>query len=304
MSIATIEELRTVLRIAELGSLSAAAAAKGESVNAVSRRLSALEARLGVPLFHRTTRRLAVTDEGNALCARAPRVLSELDALEAAVVPRSRRLAGLVRVGIRPELIHERWFGQLDRLLATHPALAVQLTVDTRLTDPYGRGLDLWVHFGQPPPSSLVARRLGATAWVLAAAPSYVARRGAPRSVAELADHDCLRGLREGREHHWALKDAHGREHMAAVTGRFESDDPNALATALYAGLGIGFRPRGEVERAVDDGRLVAILSGHRSWSVPIYLLMPRARSRLPRVRLVADLVTEAALTMIADDAG
>lgn len=297
MPIESVEELRTVLRIAELGSLSAAATARGESTNAVSRRLRTLEARLGVPLFHRTTRRLALTDEGHALCARAPRALAEIDALETAVAARPTQLRGLVRVGLRPELVDPRWFEALGALLAAHPGLDVQLLVSGAAA-PAHASLDLWFHFGQPRASALVARRLGGAAWGLAAAPGYVARRGAPRTVAELAGHDCLRGLREGRERQWTLVDGRGRAHAVAVGGRLEADDPHVLAAALYGGLGVGMRPVPEIERAATAGRLVAILPSYRTETVPVYLLSPRARARLPRVRLVAALMAEVGRTI------
>jgi DNA-binding transcriptional LysR family regulator len=298
MAIEAVEELRTVMRIAELGSLSAAATARGESTNAVSRRLRTLEERLGVPLFHRTTRRVALTDEGHALCAGAPRVLAELEALEAAVASRPARLRGLVRVGLRPELVDGRWFDGLRSLLAAHPDLEVQLLVAGAST-PHHAGLDLWFHFGRPRASALVARRLGAAAWGLAAAPSYAARRGLPRAVDELADHHCLRALREGREHRWTLVDSRGKEHHVAVGGQLESDDPHVLAAALYGGLGIGLRPAPEIAREERAGRLVPVLPGFRSWSVAIYLLSPRARARLPRVRLVAALMAEVGRSII-----
>ncbi len=297
MTIDALEELRTVLRIAELGSLSAAATARGESTNAVSRRLRALEARLGVPLFHRTTRRLALTDEGHALCERAPRVLAEVDALEAAVAARPTRLRGLVRVGLRPELVDPRWFEALGALLTAHPGLEVQLLVGGAAA-PGRASLDLWFHFGQPRASALVARRLGGAAWALAAAPAYVARRGTPRTVAELAGHDCLRGLREGRERQWTLVDGRGRAHAVAVGGQLEADDPHVLIAALYGGLGIGMRPAPEIEREAAAGRLVPILPSYRTETIPVYLLSPRARSRLPRVRLVAALMAEVGRTI------
>jgi DNA-binding transcriptional LysR family regulator len=297
--IESIEELRLAVRIAELGSLSAAAQARGESVNAVSRRLALLEKRLGVTLFQRTTRRLSLSDEGRELVAGAGRILGELEALEARLIPRGKRLTGVVRVGLRPELVEERWFEALARALSEHREVSVQLKVVTEASDPFAQGLDLWVHFGRPAPSALVARKVGDAEWVMAASTGYAKAHGVPSTVAELSGHDCLLGLRTARETHWTLKDPQGREHTVKVGGRFESDNPNALTAALHAGLGIGFRPRGEVARAAASGQVVPVLPGFRSWSVPIYLMTTRARSRLPRVRLIWDLVAAAARAMI-----
>jgi DNA-binding transcriptional LysR family regulator len=224
----------------------------------------------------------------------ATNIIEELEALEESMLPKARGMVGVVRLGIQPELIHDRWFKSLGRTLESHPEISLELRSATGLSDPFGRGLDLWVHFGRPAPSALLARKVSDVHWVLAASVDYSNRKGVPKTIEELVHHECLLGLRHGSETHWALKDTHGREHSVPVRGRFQSDDPMALSAALYAGLGIGFRPKGEVQRAAAEGSLVAVLPGFRSWTISIYLLMPRARARLSRVRLVADLLCDA----------
>jgi DNA-binding transcriptional LysR family regulator len=228
-------------------------------------------------------------------------IIEELESLEERMLPRTRGMVGVVRLGVQPELLHERWFESLKRTLDNHPELSVELRSAIEPSDPFGSGLDLWTHFGRPAPSALVSRKLGEVQWVLAASVDYGKRRGIPRTVEDLIHHECLLGLRQGRETHWALKDTHGREQSVPVRGRFESDDVRALSAALYAGIGIGFRPKGEVQRAVAGGSLVAVLPGLRSWAIPIYLLMPRVRARIPKVRLVADLLNDTLQEMITE---
>jgi DNA-binding transcriptional LysR family regulator len=294
----SLTELKTFLRIVDEGSLSAAARSLGLSVNAVSRRLAQLEDRIGVRLANRTTRRLAVTDEGRRLAERCRRILDEVEAVQADLQPGAGALRGLVRVGVHPELVGEPLLGRLGELLIEHPGISLHVLAHNAPADPVQQGLDLLVWGGEVSMQSVVSRLIRESDWVLAASTDYARRLGLPRRPEDLANHECLRALRARSETTWELRDADGRTVTVQVRGRFESDDTATLKAALYAGLGVGLRPRGEVARASAEGKLVAVLPRWRFGSSRIHLVSPPGRMRLPRVRAVAAVIEEAAKTI------
>jgi DNA-binding transcriptional LysR family regulator len=174
----------------------------------------------------------------------------------------------------------------LAELTATAPAVELSVRLTSRLE---GADFDVALWVGDVALRSLIRRRVGLLAWVLAAAPSYTKAHGVPASPADLVTHECLRALRSPRENRWVLQDERGRQTSVELHGRFEANDAEVLRQALYAGQGIGLRPRGEVAAAVQEGRLVRVLPGWVFAPVPLLVLTPPARARVGRVRAVAD---------------
>jgi DNA-binding transcriptional LysR family regulator len=285
-----LEELRTFVQIVEAGSLARAASALAVSPNAVSRRLAQLEERLAHRLIHRTTRRMAVTDEGQRLYQRCRHVLDELEEAERELVG-SDGLDGTLRVALHAGVVGATLVGGLARLLAETGRLRLQVRVISGPADPIRERLDLALYVGKPPASSLVAVALPTVSWGLAAAPAYVALHGKPRAPTELAQHQCLRVLREPPEAHWHLSRGTGRARRFAISGRFETDDGGLLTAALYAGIGVGLRPRPEIEAAVRAGTLVAVLPAWQWAATPLYALLPPGRQRLPAVRRLLEVL-------------
>jgi DNA-binding transcriptional LysR family regulator len=285
-----LEELRTFVAIVECGSLVAAARTLGVTANAVSRRLGILEGRLGRRLLHRTTRRLSVSDEGQRLYTRCRRILAEAEEAEREVMG-SDGVEGVLRVAIHSDMVGSDFFRALGDALSAADKLRVQLRVAPQFLDPIHHGLDLAIHVGPPAPSSLIASRLGVLLWGLAAAPSYIEDHGCPRSPKKLVDHECLRVLRDMPEKHWRLCRDGGRPRRFAIGGRLEVDDGHALAEALNAGLGIGVRPRAEIDVGVRQGRLRHVLPAWSWASTPLYALVPPGQQRVPRVRALLDIL-------------
>lgn len=285
-----LEELRTFVQIVEAGSLARASRTLGVSPNAVSRRLAQLEERLGRRLIHRTTRRLAVTDEGQRLYQRCRQVLDELDEAERELVG-ADGLDGTLRVALHAGVVGSTLVGGLARLLAETGRLRLQVRVISSPADPIRERLDLALYVGKPPPSSLVAVALPTVSWGLAATPAYLAQHGKPRAPAELAQHECLRVLREPPETHWHLSRAGGRPRRFAIAGRFETDDGGLLTAALYAGMGVGLRPRPEIQAAERAGTLTAVLPAWQWATTPLYALLPAGRQRLPAVRRMLEML-------------
>lgn len=291
MPIERLEDLRTLVAVADGGSLSAAARQLRLSTNAVSRRVMRLERDVGVRLLHRTTRSLVFTDEGRALLSRCRRALDELDAAEQELHPSGDPVQGTVRVVVPPAAISAELLSRLRSLLDDHPGLAVQVQIANVGLDRLASGVDLVLHVGPVPPSTLVARRIATVTWVLAAAPSYLARHGRPRRPSELARHRCLRYLGDRPQTTWRLIDRNGRQVDATVGGTFECDDSRVLADATYAGLGIGVRPAPELAAAEAAGTLERVLPNHVFDRIVLHALLPPGRSRLPRVATVLEAV-------------
>jgi len=287
----SLAELKTFLRIVDEGSLSSAARSLGLSVNAVSRRLALLEERVGVRLVNRTTRRLAVTDDGRRFSERCRRILSEVEETEEALQPSPDKLSGLVRVGLHPLFVDHGALLRFGALLREHANLALHVVVFNAPVDPLKEGLDLVVWGGDVPLQGVASKFLAVMQWVVAASPDYVARCGAPARPEDLEKHELLRALRTHPERAWILSDAQGRRKTVRVTGRFESDDTATLAAALYAGLGIGLLTRGEVRRQTAAGRVIHLLPRWHFLDDRIHLVFPPGRLRVPRVRAVAAII-------------
>lgn len=294
-----LQEIRTFSLIVESGSLSAAARLLGVTPNAVSRRVIRMERNLGVKLLRRSTRAVSVTVEGQALYARARRVLDELDAAREELSAGRNVLAGSIRVAIPGGACSIGVLRGIAGLLQRHPELRLQVRVVNAPVDPVSAGFDVVLHVGPLRDSRLVARPLVNVTWALAAAPSYVALHGTPRRVSDLAAHACLRLAGDLPQDEWQLVDKSGHVETVHVSGSFEADDSRVLGDAVYAGLGIGLRPERELAAAVKSGALVRVLPNHRFAPLDVYAVMPKGTSRLTRVArllsLLADVLQEAA---------
>lgn len=292
----SLDELRTFQRVVDEGSLSAAARSLGVSVNAVSRRLAQLEGRLGVRLAERSTRRFALTDEGRRLLDRCRVILTQVDEAEEELRPTGAALRGTVRFAVHPAMITTGMMSDVAELLSKHKSLSVQVYARSVAVDPVAHGLDFAVCTGNISFQSVATRTLARVEWGLAAAPEYFQNRQAPEVPEDLETHECLRALRGVRETQWFLKNARGKQRSLPISGAFESDDTEALRAAVYGGVGIGFRPLGEIRREAAGGTLVHVLPG---WTgsgsgVQVQLLSPPGRLRLARVRVVAEVVERA----------
>lgn len=288
-----LEELRTLVLVVEAGSLSAAARVMQVTSNAVSLRVMRLERNLGTRVLNRSTRAVALTPEGKLLYVRARRVLDELDAARAELTTSRNSLSGSVRVAIPGGACSSGVLRGLQRMLGTHPELKLQVRIVNTPIDPVSGGFDIALHVGVLKDSGLVARRLARVSWALAAAPAYAAIYGLPSSVADLANHTCLRLAGDIAQNEWTLEDTQGRAITVAVTGQFEADDSRILGDATYAGLGIGLRPERELSAAVAAGTLIHVLPDFRFAALDVHALMPRGISKLPRVSKFLDLLSD-----------
>lgn len=293
VAIESIEEVRLFRQVVASGSISAAARTLGDNKNRISQRLASLERSLGVRLADRTTRTLKLTEEGERFFAASDALMEAAERIEAAVA-RGDAVEGRVRVAIRSAFIGIGIGEEIARLLSTTPRLRVQIMVvddDADLLGLSAGGIDLAVQVGRLKDSALVAKRGGDVPFAMCATPGYLRTYGRPRTPSDLSRHECIRRLGSVPEATWPLVDRQGRKRMTPIGGRLECSDARFQSEVLYAGFGIGLRPAAEVRRAVHDGALERVLPSFSLEPVPVWIVSPKGRLRLPRVVRVADLI-------------
>ena len=276
----------TFVRVVETGGFTRAAEALGIPASSVSRSVAKLERELGVMLLERTTRHVALTDAGRAFFERARDALAGLDEASDLALDAAGEANGVVRVAMPPDFgaTHGALFAAF---LAEHPRIRIELTLTLRGADLVGDLVDIAVAIGRQPDSALIAKKLGQTANKLYAAPKYLAARGAPKHVAELAKHDILLSHALGGEARWELVGPHGIERVDVV-GRLTADHLQLLLDAAIAGTGIGQLPMYIGDRETAAGRLALVLPAYEV-DTPLYVLAHGARHMPHRVALLRD---------------
>lgn len=283
-----LKALSVFVAIAERGSLTAAARALGGSLPAVVRLLAALEKELGVRLINRTTRRLALTEEGHDYLERSRRVLAELQEAEAAVSARQRRPGGRIAL-TAPVLLGRMHVAPLvAAFLARHPQVKAELLLLDRNVDLIEEGLDLAVRIGELADSSLVAVGCGETRRVACASPAYLRRAGTPRAPAELRRHRCIRFTGLGRGNEWELRER-GRPLRVRIDGPLTTNQGDTAIDACQRGLGIGIFLGYQVRGAVAAGELKLVLEAYEPPPLPVSIVYPQARLLPSRVRIFVD---------------
>jgi DNA-binding transcriptional LysR family regulator len=251
--------LEVFTRVAAAGSFSAAGRAMGLSQTMVTKHVAALEARLGVKLFHRSTRRLSITEAGRSYLEASERILAELDAADAAVAADRVEPRGLLRLNAPVTFGARQIAPLLAEFAQSHPLVTVELGLNDRLVDLAEEGWDLAIRIGSLSDSSLIARRLAPFRTVVCAAPVYLKARGRPRTVQDLAEHNCL-GYTLSRltgADRWVFG-ARG-EVTIEVSGNLRANNGDALRAAAIAGQGLIYQPSFVVADELRAGTLVAL---------------------------------------------
>lgn len=285
----TLERMRTFVRVAERGSLSVVAREISSGQSTVSRHIQELEAALGAPLFTRTTRHVALTEEGRSYHARCLHILRLVD--EAADDVRAARgaFAGTVRISCTAALgvlhVAKLVFGFQDR----HPDIKVEFGLTDERIDLVREGVDLALRLGPLPDSTLRLKRLGESRRLLVASPAYLAARGRPRHPNDLATHEGIRMANVAGSDVVLLRE-HGAPWRAVpFAGRLSVDHGLAAREALLAGRGIAPAHRWLVHDLLSEDRLDVVLPGYELTSVPLNLLIVPERAQVARIRLFVD---------------
>ncbi|TIN68264.1 MAG: LysR family transcriptional regulator [Mesorhizobium sp.] len=287
-----LQQLALFVRTIETGSFSKAARESGLSQPSVSRAIAALEERLGVKLLLRTTRRITPTDAGQALLIRAREAIGSIDDAENAARG-ADSLSGVLRVALSIAYGMREIIPLLPAFLERHPALKVELMMSDRYEDLIAEGADLALRLGRQPDSSFVTHRLATTQRLLVASPDYLNRRGTPRTVAELATHQCLGGPADLERGVWTFhKD--GRAESVTVDTRVWTGSSSGVVACAVAGLGIASGSKWMCDDELRAGRLVVLLGDHALNSIDSFVVFPAGRRPSQKARAFSDYLSEA----------
>jgi DNA-binding transcriptional LysR family regulator len=289
-----IGDLNLFLRVLDLGSISAAARSLDLSVAVASQRLKRLEQSLGVRLFHRTTRRLRLTAEGEALVEQGRALIEDLDALTGGLQKAAGEIAGTLRVSLPASFGRQYISPLVPEFLAQHPRLKIHMDLSDSLRDLTSEGFDLAIRIGEMRDSNLVARRLAPNRRVLCASPDYLRKNGAPTKPEQLSAHDCLL-IVSGRKAHgtWQLRKPGAKQVSVRVRGRLESNLGEAIRDAAIAGLGIALHSTWHVCEDLRAGRLQRVLPDYVLPESGIYAVMPQRRLIPARARAFAEFLAQ-----------
>jgi DNA-binding transcriptional LysR family regulator len=285
--------MQVFVRVATLGSFSAAARALHLSQTMVTKHVAALENRLGVKLLHRSTRRLVLTEGGRSYLAACERILAEIEEAEASASLDRIEPRGTLRLNVPLTFGLRQIVPALTAFSRLHPAVSVDLGLADRYVDLIEEGWDLAIRVGRLKDSGLVARRLAPCRTIVCAAPSYLEARGAPRTLDDLSGHNCLgytlpSAIGAGR---WAFG-AEG-DLVVPVEGNLRANNGDALLAAALAGQGLIYQPTFIVGDSLRDGSLLRVLSGHPTLELGVHAVLPSGRQAPAKVRAFVEFLAE-----------
>ncbi len=280
-------------RVVEAGSFARAADRMGVSVSAVSRHVAELEAHLGVRLLNRTTRRLSLTESGQAFFDRCVQLLADLEEAEEAVTSAAVVPKGTLRVTSSATFGSRHLAPAIAAFAARYPQMRFDVELSERIVDLVEEGFDLAVRIGVAGSQNLVARRIGATRVLCCAAPSYLERHGEPREPEELAQHLCLSYEYLPNRNVWSFRDPKGGERSVRIAGPVHSNNGRFLETLAAQGVGISREPDFISGPDIRAGKLKVILRAFEPPPLPIYVVYPSRRHLSAKVRAFADFLAE-----------
>jgi LysR family transcriptional activator of dmlA len=275
------------------GSFSGAAIELGITTPAVSKRLTNLEARLGVRLLNRTSRRIGLTPEGELYLARARLILVEIDDLERLLTQSTDAPKGLLRVNATLGFGRNHIAPLIAKYARRYPGVQVQLQLTVNPPPITDDAFDLCIRFGEPPDSRLIARKLASNRRLICAAPLYLKNHGTPKVPNDLARHNCIL-IRQGDEAYgtWHLASGNKRE-TVKVRGNLSTNDGEIAVSWALAGHGILTRAEWDIEKYLHSGRLVQLMCDWNTPSADIYAVYPQALNLSARIRTFVDFLTK-----------
>lgn len=283
-----VDQLRAFVATAQTGSFTAAADQLGISNRLTSKYVAELEARLGVRLFQRTTRKVGLTPAGGDLLARAPALLDDLDDLLSGVSAGGRGFSGVLRVSAPVTFGEIYLVGMLGRFAALLPGIVMDLRLGDAYADLATGGIDLAFRLGSFDLTSLKVRRFGAFGTLVVASPDYVAQHKAPRVPADLADHRCIVDTNRRNGRAWSFT-RDGRRETVTVAARFQVNSAKGAVGLARQGIGIAYVPRFALGDAMRQGDLMALLPDYRGDSVPLGAVWLEGRALPRKVRALID---------------
>lgn len=285
------KQLESFVAVATLGSLSAAARQEGIAPAMIGRRINALEARLGIKLLVRSTRRISLTSEGSAFLEEAQRILRDLNDLESRVSQGSVSPSGHLRVTAPAGFGRRHVAPLLPGFIEAYPGVSISLDLSDRLVDLIEEGYDCAIRIGELEDSSIIGVRLADNKRVIVAAPSYLHRYGRPNVPDDLLDHNCLSfGLQGNQAKGWLLRQ-NGQVRAVRVKGNLACSDGSVLHQWTLNGMGLAWRSLWEVQEDINAGRLVTVLDEYAAPPNGIFALMPERKHIPQRLRLFVEML-------------
>jgi DNA-binding transcriptional LysR family regulator len=284
-----LDDIALFTRIAELGTLSAAARERDVPVSQVTRSLARLEAICGVRLLHRNTHGLSLTDEGDTLLTYGRTLLSTAEELASELSGKMSEPSGWVRISVSPVLAEMMVVPGLDGLYAKYPHLHIDISADDRMADMARDGIDIAIRTGQITQDTLVARQIGNFDRTLVASPAYLARFGTPQAIADLEQHRLITSAANTQLNQWPLQGS-GKPTFYTARGHTRTDNSALIMALARSGVGLARVMRMLAAPLIRSGELVEILKDQfDNQPVPIVAVMLQERHRLPKIRACID---------------
>lgn len=282
------EGISEFVYVAENESFTLAAKKMDISTAQVSRQISALEKRLNIKLFYRTTRKVSLTEEGRIFYQHCRGVLDGLEAAELAVTNLQSKPQGKIKLTAPVTYGEQQILPLVNDFMQQHSDIEVAAFLSNQQVSLVEEGYDLAIRIGKLSDSSLMAKKLGSRTNYLCASPDYLSRQGLPHSLSELSQHSCLLGTLD----YWHFKEA-GREKNIRVKGRVRYNSGYGLVDAALKGLGIVQLPDYYVQPYIDSGELITLLDNFREPEEGVWALYPQNRHLSPKIRLFVDYLAE-----------
>lgn len=287
------ECMDTFIRVVEAGSISGAADRMGIAKSAVSRRLKELEEHLGVELFHRTTRRMNLTESGRTFYHQTVRIIDDLREAELATAQAHGQLRGSLKVALPMSFGLMHLGPAINDFLKQHPDVEFDLDFNDRTVDLMQEGFDLAIRIARLPDSSLIARRLATMRAVVCASPDYLERHGRPETPEALGEHRCLVYSLIRNYETWLFVDPEGRQRTARIHAYIKASNGEFLRDAAVRGLGVVLVPTFIAYQAIERGELVPVLDDYQQPQLEVYALYPQTRHLSQRVRAFVDFLVK-----------
>ncbi len=288
-----LSDIAVFVQVVDSGSFTAAADRLGLSKSVVSKYVTRLENHLGARLLNRTTRRLSLTEVGQAFYQRSQAGLREIEEAEAEVSRLQGAPRGTLQLNVPMSFGILHIAPALADFLALYPDLSVDMNLDDRQLDLVEEGFDLAIRIAQLPDSSLVARRLGPCRHVVCGAPGYFRRHGLPRTPEDLRDHNAITFKYQDSAREWHFIPPSGTPVRIQITGSIQMNNSLALREALLKEVGLTLTPTFVVGADIKAGKLQAVLTDCKTLEPSIYAIYPQHRHLSPKVRAFMDFITD-----------
>ena len=288
-----LENMGTFIRVVEAGSITGAADRLGVAKSAVSRRLKELEEHLGAELFHRTTRRMNLTETGRAFYHQSVRILEDVLEAELSTSQAHGTLKGCLKVALPSSFGLMHMGPAINEFSKEHPQIEFDLDFNDREVDLIQEGFDLAIRIAKLPDSSLIARRLAPIQTVICASPAYLERMGTPQSPDELIAHQCLVYSLLRDFEFWHLVDAKGEVIKIKIRPFLKASAGEFLRDAAVNGLGIVLAPTFIAYKEIERGTLVPLLTDYKPPQIDAYAIYPQTRHLSQRVRAFVDFLVK-----------